>query len=380
MRADAASGRPAAEAGPVFAPRDLEPGHARLVTVEERPFNAETPLAALDQPLTPVELFYVRNHFDVPRLDPAATRLTVDGRVEHALELGLDELRRLPSRTIVTALECAGNGRTTMTPRPPGTPWGWGAVSTGSFTGVPLGIVLERARPLPGAVEVAFTGADRGEVAPGRTVAFERSLPLAVALAPDTLLVHEMNGGALTADHGWPLRLVVPGWYGVASVKWLTRVTVLERPLEAFYQTERYVYEGERGTPERTPVTRMRVRSLIARPADGDDLRAGQVEIAGTAWSGGAAIREVAVTTDGGASWGAANLDPAASPYAHVRWTFRWDATPGEHVLASRASDSSGAIQPLDAVWNVHGYGNNVVQRLRVRVSERADGPPRASS
>jgi DMSO/TMAO reductase YedYZ molybdopterin-dependent catalytic subunit len=302
----------------------------------------------------------------------------VDGWVERALELGLEDLRRLPSRTVVATLECAGNGRRAMTPTPPGTPWGWGAVSTGSFTGVPLRDVLDRARLRAGAVEVAFTGADRGEVAPGRAASFERSLPLDVALAPDTLLVHEMNGAPLTPDHGFPLRLVVPGWYGVASVKWLTRVTVLRQPLEAFYQTEHYVYDGEPGTPGRAPVTRMRVRSLIARPAEGAELRAGAVEIAGAAWSGDGAIREVAVTTDGGRAWRAAALEPAASPYAAVLWSLRWDAPPGEHVIASRASDAAGGIQPLEAVWNALGYGNNVVQRVRVRVAE-PDGRSGAS-
>jgi DMSO/TMAO reductase YedYZ molybdopterin-dependent catalytic subunit len=344
-------------------------GRARLVPVQERPFNAETPLAVLEQPLTPIGLFYVRNHFDVPALDPGRMRLSVDGHVERPLELGLDELRTLPAKTMVVTLECAGNGRTWMTPRPPGTPWGWGAVSTGSFTGVPLRDVRDRARPRTGAVEVAFRGADRGEVAPGRTASFERSLPLDAALAPDTLLVHEMNGAPLTPDHGFPLRLVVPAWYGVASVKWLTRVTVLRQPLEAFYQTEHYVYDGEPGTPGRAPVTRMRVRSLIARPAEGAELRAGAVEIAGAAWSGDGAIREVAVTTDGGRAWRAAALEPAASPYAAVLWSLRWDAPPGEHVIASRASDAAGGIQPLEPVRNALGYGNNVVQRVRVRVA-----------
>jgi DMSO/TMAO reductase YedYZ molybdopterin-dependent catalytic subunit len=234
---------------------------------------------------------------------------------------------------------------------------------------VPLRDVLDRARPRTGAVEVAFRGADRGEVAPGRTASFERSLPLDAALAPDTLLVHEMNGAPLTPDHGFPLRLVVPAWYGVASVKWLTRVTVLRQPLEAFYQTEHYVYEGEPGRPGRAPVTRMRVRSLIARPADGAELRAGPVEIAGAAWSGDAAIREVAVTTDGGGTWRSAALEPAASPHAAVRWSLRWHAPPGEHVIASRASDAAGGIQPLEPVRNALGYGNNVVQRVRVRVA-----------
>ena len=341
---------------------------SRLIQVEERPFNAETPLAALEQTLTPVELFYVRNHFDVPALD-AALRLAVDGWVERSLELRLEDLRPLPSHTVVVTLECAGNGRTTMTPRPPGTPWGWGAVSTGRFTGVPLRHVLERTGPREGAVEVAFTGADRGEVAPGRVEPFTRSLPLDVALAPDTLLVREMNGAALTADHGFPLRLVVPGWYGVASVKWLTRITVLRRRLEAFYQTERYVYEGERGTPDGAPVTRMRVRSLVARPADGAELARGPVEIAGSAWSGDAPIREVAVSTDGGATWRLADLEPPESPHGVTRWRLRWDPpAPGGHVIVSRASDAAGRVQPLEPVWNAQGYGNNVVQRVRVTV------------
>jgi DMSO/TMAO reductase YedYZ molybdopterin-dependent catalytic subunit len=197
---------------------------------------------------------------------------------------------------------------------------------------------------------------------------FTRSLPLEIALEADTLLVREMNGAPLTADHGFPLRLVVPGWYGVASVKWLTRITVLRRPLKAFYQTERYVYEGERGTPNGAPVTRMRVRSLVARPAEGAELAGGPVEIAGSAWSGDAPIREVAVSTDGGATWRLADLK-SESPHGVTRWRLRWDPPgPGEHVIVSRASDAAGRVQPLEPVWNAHGYGNNVVQRVRVTV------------
>jgi DMSO/TMAO reductase YedYZ molybdopterin-dependent catalytic subunit len=229
--------------------------------------NEEAPLRALAEPLTPTENFYQRTNFLVPEIDRAAWTLAVHGDVRQPLVLGWDELQAMPARTVTVTLECAGNGRTRMTPLPPGHPWDLGAVSTARFTGVPLRDVLERARIGGGAVEVAFAGADAGTTETGRFARFERSLPLDRAMDADVLLAWEMNGEPLPPRHGHPLRLVVPGWYGVASVKWLTEIRVLDAPFDGFFQRERYVYRGEAGVADGTPVTRMRVRALIARPA-----------------------------------------------------------------------------------------------------------------
>jgi DMSO/TMAO reductase YedYZ molybdopterin-dependent catalytic subunit len=340
-----------------------------LIPVEDRPFNAETPLPALLEPVTPTPLFYVRNHFDVPHLDEARFRLRLCGLVERPLELRMEDVRALPQSQVTATLECAGNGRTLMTPRPGGTPWGWGAVSTALFAGTPLREVLHLARLRPEAADLLFTGADRGKVAPGREEPFARSLPREAVGNPDVILAWEMNGEPLTADHGFPLRLVVPGWYGVASVKCLVEIRALAEPFRGYFQGERYVYEQERGVPDGAPVAEMWVRSLIARPIEGAELGIGPVEIAGVAWSGEGPVVRVDVSADGGATWAAAELEPADSPHAGVRWRFLWQPQgAGEYELLARAADAAGNEQPLDPVWNAHGYGNNVVQRVRVRM------------
>jgi DMSO/TMAO reductase YedYZ molybdopterin-dependent catalytic subunit len=342
---------------------------AKLVEVESKPFNAETPITALAEAVTPTALFYVRNNFDVPSLDAKSWRLIVDGLVHQPGTFSLNDLQRAPQRTLTVTLECAGNGRTLMVPRPPGTPWTYGAVGTAHFTGISLYALLQQAGIQPEAREVLFVGADEGEVAPGRREPFARSLSLKVAREADTLLAWAMNGESLTPEHGFPLRLVVPRWYGVASVKWLIRVNVRTTPFEGHFQKEEYVYEQESQTPHGTPVTAMRVRSIIARPADRAVLVRGKVEVVGTAWSGHGVIRRVEVSTNGGHAWAEAKVGSQRSPYAAVPWQFFWiPQVPGPYVLAARAMDSAGNVQPLDSVYNAHGYGNNVVHRIHVTV------------
>lgn len=352
-----------------------------LIPLEQRPFNAETPLAALAEPITPTPLFYVRNHFDVPRLDPDSWQLRVGGLVEQPLGLSLPELRRFPECTLAVTLECAGNGRARMTPVPPGTPWGYGAAATASFTGTPLTTVVERAGLRPDTVEILFVGADAGDVAPGRPTEFGRSLPVTDALHPDVLLAWEMNGEPLSAAHGSPLRLVVPGWYGVASVKWLVSIEALAAPYGGYFQREKYVYVGERGMSDGMPVRRMRVRAVIARPADGEVVEQGPIEIAGSAWSGAAPVVRVEVSGDGGRSWSEAELGRPPSSYAASPWRLEWaPPSPGTHTLAARATDDSGNTQPLEPVWNAQGYGNNAVQRVivQVRTPQPLSGSPLA--
>ncbi len=341
----------------------------RLVELEAQPYNAEAPLQALAELITPTPLFYIRNHFDQPSIDPSRWRLTVDGWVEHPREVSLDEVQRLPERTVLVTMECAGNGRALMAPAPTGTPWAYGAVSTARFTGTPLCLLLDDVRLRQGVTEVIFVGADHGEVAPGRTVPFARSLPVAAACHPDTLLAWAMNGEPLTREHGFPLRLVVPRWYGVASVKWLTRISAQTEPFEGHFQTERYVYMSERRIPDGMPVTLMRVRSIIARPTDGAHLRFEPVEVAGAAWSGMGSISRVDLSVDGGHSWTAAELGTSPSPYAATPWRLLWTPLkPGTYPLLARATDSTGNSQPLEPIWNTHGYGNNVAHRIRVIV------------
>ncbi len=332
--------------------------------------NVETPLAALEHGITPRGQFYRRTNFYVPEIDPASWELQVCGEVEAPFTLDLDELRALPRHSVAMTMECAGNARRLVTPATPGHQWEHGAVSTAVFTGVSLRTLLERARPGAGAVEVLFTGADTGSVGGGRTEPFARRIPLALAQDPDVLLAWEMNGEPLPAEHGYPLRLVVPRWYGVASVKWLTEVRVIAEPFRGHFQFEKYVYLGEPGIEDGTPVTRMRVRSLIAQPSAGDEVTGGvPVEIRGCAWSGDAPVERVEVSADGGRTWSAAQLGAAPSAHAAAPWRLLWiPPRAGAAELIARATDAAGHTQPLDCVWNELGYGNNAVQRVPVTI------------
>jgi len=365
------SGRPPRRAGPAegSADRAAAPG---VVAVDR--FNAETPMAAFAEPLTPTASFFVRSHFPLPPLEAGSWALAVGGAVERPLRLGLDDLAELPRRTLAVTLECAGNGRSRMTPKPPGVEWRFGAAGTARFTGVPLAAVLERAGPRPGAAVVVLNGADAGEVAPGRNEPFARALSLADARDPDVLLAWEMNGEPLTADHGRPLRAVAPGRYAVDSVKWLAEVRLQAEPFRGFYQEEHYRFRGAPGTPEGTAVGRLRVRALIGRPAGGETLAAGRpVEIGGTAWSGGGAVTSVEVSADGGATWQPAELGAAPSPHAATPWRLEWrPPAPGTYELIARATDESGAVQPLTPRTNTLGYGNNEAHRVRVVVADAA--------
>lgn len=338
----------------------------RVVT--EHPLNAETPLSAVAAIEVPVGTFYVRSNFDQPALAPETYRLAVTGRVAQSLSLSLSDLQALSAKTLTVTVECAGNGRTAMRPVPPGTPWDFGAVATATFTGTPLRGVLTMAGVAPDAVEVLFVAADEGTVETGDHARFERSLPRAAADDEDILLVWAMNGEPLVAEHGAPLRLVVPGWYGMAWVKWLTEIRLLADPHVGFFQTERYIYLADEDAPDGSPVDQIRVRALITEPADGATVPAGLVEVRGAAWSGYGEIERVQVSTDGGASWTTAELDASAGRYALRTWRVRWNAAPGRAVLLARATDAAGHVQPLTARSNELGYGNNGAHPVAVTV------------
>ncbi|WP_354643682.1 sulfite oxidase [Kitasatospora camelliae] len=341
-------------------------------TVTEEPYNAETPPAALVPRLTPVDAFFVRDHFGVPTIDPATWRLTVDGAVDRPYRLSHRELLALAdregAREVEVVLECAGNGRALMEPRPPGVPWGEHAVGCARFAGVPLAAVLGPAGVRAEAVELVFTGADSGEV-DGRDTPFERALPVAAALHPDTLLATRMNGEPLTRRHGAPVRLVVPGRYGVAGVKWLVGVRAVVEPFNGPFQGGSYVYRESRGTPE-GPVAELRVRALLTEPAPGAPLRAGEENVLrGRAWSGGgAAVVRVEVRIDRG-EWRAADLEAPGGPYGWTPWSLRWTpGTTGVHTVTVRATDAEGRTQPLTAPWNAGGYGCNPAARRELEV------------
>lgn len=331
--------------------------------------NSGMPLEALRYDVTPAGLHYLLIHFDIPEAQ-AGWRLAVDGRVRQPRSWSVEDLQRLPSVTRRVTLECAGNGRGQMSPRYPSMPWLEEGVSTAEWTGVPLRVLLEDAGLEADAWEIVFHGTDRG-LDRGIEHAFSRSLVPSEALREEVLVAWAMNGAPLLPQHGFPLRLVVPGWYGMASVKWLARIEVLDHAFEGVQQTMSYHFRtvaGEKGVP----CTRMRVNSLMAPPGIPDFyarrrfLKPGTVRILGRAWSGEAAIARVEFGVDG--QWRAARLDPAPSPQAWQRWEADWEATPGPHVLRCRATDAAGNAQPLEPAWDVTGFGNNAAQAVEVLV------------
>ena len=338
----------------------------RIVTAE--PLNAEAPLTALAAPLTSVEDFYVRSNFPAPDIDPQHWSLRVHGQVRAPVELNLEEVRALPNLTKRVTLECAGNGRRLMTPTPRGTAWELGAAGTADFTGTPLREVLALTEPEPDAVECVFTGADGGTVEGHGAVSFQRSLTIQHAGSGEPLIAWAMNGAPLTRDHGSPVRLVVPRFYAVASVKWLVDVEVVDHPFRGHFQADRYVYRGP-GVPEH-PVTTMRVRSLITSHTDGQRVPDGRVLLAGVAWSGEAAVARLRVRIDR-EDWQEAELEaaPGTAPAAGVMtpWRCECPLDRGDHDLLVVATDAAGNSQPLAPEWNELGYGNNVAQSIRLR-------------
>lgn len=343
------------------------------ITTEELALAARNhgmPLEALRYDVTPAGLHYLLIHYDIPAADPAHWRVTVGGRVAHPLTLDLPALRARQATTVRVTLECAGNGRARLDPRPVSQPWLVEAVGTADWTGVPLRDVLDEAGVDAEAVEVVFTGADHG-VERGVEQDYQRSLPVAEAMREDVLLAYEMNGAALPPQHGFPVRLVVPGWYGMAHVKWLRDITVVDTPFDGFQNAVAYRFTQQ---PDEMgePVTRMAPRALVLPPGFPDFMsrtrvvRPGPLLLEGRAWSGRAPVQRVEVTVDDGRTWAAAELDEAAHRWAWRRWTYPWHPAPGGHTLSARAVDADGEVQPTGQAWNRGGFANNEVQRVAV--------------
>jgi DMSO/TMAO reductase YedYZ molybdopterin-dependent catalytic subunit len=354
------------------APTGTTLGDVTLDELQLAARNHALPLEALRYPITPVGLHYLLTHYDIPAVDAGTWRLEIGGGVQRPLSLSLDDLRARDAVTLPVTLECAGNGRALLAPRPLSQPWLTEAVGTAEWTGVPLGSLLAEAGLRDDVVEVLFTGLDRG-IEAGVEQLYQRSLPRAEALGADALLAYAINGQDLPPQHGAPLRLVIAGWYGMAHVKWLSTITALTEPF-AGYQNKvgyrLYAAEGEDGVP----VTRIMPRSLTIPPGIPDFFTrerfvdAGTCLLQGRAWSGWAPVERVEVSVDGGATWDDAVLGEQAGPRAWRGWSYEWDAPAGEHVVCSRATDAAGNVQPVEPPWNLKGFANNAVERLRVNV------------
>ena len=333
--------------------------------------NSGMPLEALRYDLTPAGLHYLLIHFDIPPADADAWRLEIGGLVERPATLSLAALRALPAHSVAVTLECAGNGRGQISPRYPSMPWLEEGVSTAEWTGVTLADVIASAGLRSGVRELVFHGADRG-FDRGVEHDYARSLAIGEAMMPDVLLAYAMNGQPLLPQHGHPLRLVVPGWYGMASVKWLERIEAVAHPFDGFQQAVSYHFRQQAGEPG-VPCTLMRVNSLMAPPGVPDfysrhrTLDAGPVVLSGRAWAGGGTrVARVEFAVDG--AWRDARIEAVQGRFAWCRWTLEWDAVPGDHQLACRATDAAGTSQPDQPELDVTGFGNNAIQRVGVSV------------
>lgn len=356
------------------APQHGDPGE-RLISRGEEPLNLEMPFASLREFVTPNEKFYVRCHFPVPRIDPASWRLRLEGAIDRPLELTLDELRAMPRSAAQATMECAGNGRSHLEPKVKGVAWDLGAVGNGEWAGVLLRDVLERIGTRSEAREVVLEGADRGAIKepprPPNEINYARSLPLAKAHR-DVLLAFEMNGKPLTPEHGFPLRAVVPGWFGMASVKWLQRIVVTAEPFHGYYQSIDYTFWQERsGIPTLVPLAEMQVKAQIAQPSVGEVVAAGQpYRVHGAAWGGENDVTKVELSEDSGKNWKAATLLGGQVKNAWRFWEFHWSAPsqPGDYVLMARATDSAGQTQPLQRIREYGTYMINHVLPIRITV------------
>jgi len=321
----------------------------------EDPLNLEMPFEKLESLLTPTESFYVRTHFPIPSIDRDAWWLHVEGDVENPFAINYEQLLEFESVTIPVTLECAGNNRSFLAPKVKGVQWGLGAVGTAEWTGVPLSILLDRALARPEAREVILEGADGGMLedpkSPPGELKFARSLPLSKAYA-DVLLAYKMNGSDLPPQHGFPVRAIVPGWYAMASIKWLQRIIVTSEPFTGYYQTMDYAYWARRGgVAELTPLAEMQIKAEIAKPAQGETVPCdSNVRVHGAAWTSDGEIIKVELSTDGGANWNEVNLIDKPIPNAWRRWEHQWrtPSVAGKQTLIARATDSRGRTQPTE--------------------------------
>jgi DMSO/TMAO reductase YedYZ molybdopterin-dependent catalytic subunit len=334
--------------------------HRRMQIHSVAPFNLESSLDLLADAITPIEHFFVRSNHAIPTLAPAEWALTIDGHVERPFTLSYAELRELPAVSTVAFLECYGNGRRRFAEQghpAEGLPWRNGAIGNAEWTGVPVAWLLERAGVRSNAVQV--------ECRAGGDHAFARGVEVA-KLLDDAILAYAMNGQDLPVAHGGPVRLVVPGWGGINWVKWIVGLTVLDHESSSPYNQQSYVLIDQHGNAQ-TKAREVRVKSVIADPRPERALAAGQHQVRGMAWSPHG-VAHVEVSTDGGAHWQPAGLLDDLGPRSWRQFTWTWDATPGDYLLASRATDLAGNIQPAEVAFNQKGYLMNAIETLPVRV------------
>ena len=343
----------------------------RLKQVGDKPFVGETPQDALNSWLTPNPLFYVRSHFDyidISQTEGEVWNITVDGGNGNSVQLSINEIKKLPSKTMAVTMECAGNNRSDLDPLVSGNQFANGAISNAIWTGVSLSDVLKSVEIDSEAIEILFEGADSGVPEAGyEESSYLRSLSIDIAEDPDILLAYEMNGEPLPIEHGYPLRLVVPGWYGMASVKWVKTITAIKEPFHGYFQGKKYVVRYKDGKEH--PLTEMQVKSYVTSHTDGELVEKGVISLGGLAWAGRSRVKAVSVSVDGGETWSSANISGPSDDYSWQKWDFSWSTdTAGHYTLISKATDSEGHEQPLESVWNELGYAVNGLKPVHIEV------------
>ena len=348
-------------------------GVGQLLQLSERPLNYESVRSTFITRITPLDRFFLRNHFDIPEVNPSTWRLRIAGLVDKQLSLSLADLERMPQVTVEAVMQCAGNGRALFEPRVPGVQWRWGAMGNSEWTGVRLRDVLALARPKESAAHLQLQGADRPTLE--TTPLFIRGVPLAKGMHPDTLVALKQDGRPLTVNRGRPARLVVPGWVADDWVRFLTDVELRADEPKGFYYETAYRFPSSPGAPGVAippagmgPMTAMNVKSILGSLSDGQLLRQGNHELRGVAFSGEAGIEKVEVSVDGGSSWVKARLEGPSTPHGFRVFRHPWKAEPGRHRLAVRATDTKGVSQPETALWNPSGYLFNAWDRVEVEV------------
>lgn len=351
-------------------------GKEKLIVRSMRPEDLETPVGLLNTWITPNDLFYVRTHTYPPRIDEQAGKewkLEIDGEVERPMAISLDELKKLPKATVTVTLECAGNGRAFYDPPVPGIQWEKGSVGTAKFAGARLADVLKKVGLKPSVKYIAANGADKPV---GKMPDFIRNVPMAKAMNADTILAYEMNGVPIPHLHGFPLRLVVPGWEGAYSVKWVNHLQALDKEHEGFFVKTAYRYPNKRVAPGQAvppenmePLTGLIVKSFINSPAEGASFKPGKVRASGFAWAGESFISKVDVSMDNGSTWIPAKLGKERERYAWQSFEYEFNITaPGSYLLMARATDDKGNVQPIAPQWNPSGYLWNVIDKVRINV------------
>jgi len=344
------------------------------VILSEEPLVLETPLENLGEFITPTKLFYVRNHFPIPTIDKSKWRLRIEGEVDKPFEINFDELTRLESREIPVTLECAGNGRRFLEPKVKGVQWNIGGVSNAAWTGVPLATLLDRAGLKSSAIEIILEGTDHGLLddpkAPRGEINFARSIP--IKKVRDVVLAYQMNGVDLPPEHGFPVRAIVPGWYAVASVKWLQRIIATDKPFNGYYQTLDYSFWKREGDHARlTALSDIQIKAVITSPAEGETVAANSnLRVRGAAWTGHDEIIKVEVSSDNGSNWKEARLMGESKPNAWRLWEFNWQAPAkaGQATLMARATDSAGHTQPTSRDADRGSYMINHLAPIQVDV------------